>query len=93
MYDTILHQIHILVLQGNYVFTDHALLEMERDRQIITAEDVESALLSGRIVERQWDIKWHEWKYVVSGATVAGRSMDVVVKVHEHIIIITLYLL
>ena len=30
MYDAILYRIHTLVLQGNYVFTDHALLEMDQ---------------------------------------------------------------
>ena len=54
---------------------------------------IESAILRGTIVERQWDAKWQEWKYIINGVTMDGRAMDVVVKLHEQVVIITVYLL
>ncbi len=93
MYETVLRQIQVLVLQGQYVFTTHALEQMDQDWQWIIAEDIESAILRGTIVERQWDAKWQEWKYIINGVTMDGRVMDVVVKLHEQVVIITVYLL
>ena len=42
--------------------------------------DVESAILTGKIVERQKESETGEWKYVISGEGVDGKPLSVVPK-------------
>ena len=58
--------------------TLHAEGEMNSDG--LTIYDVESAVLTGRITERQRDRASAEWKYLVSGQSLAGDSVTVVAK-------------
>jgi hypothetical protein len=67
-----------LVRQGRYVVTTHADDEAEEDGLSIL--DVESAILTGAIAERQRDRETREWKYVVRGQTPHGRGVLVVAK-------------
>ena len=55
--------------------------------------DVESSVLTGRIVERQRDVRTREWKYVVSGVGVDGRSVGIVGKLSPtgRLVILTAY--
>ena len=46
-----------------YVMSIHAEEEMDEDG--LTILDVESAVLTGSIVERQRDVRTREWKYVI----------------------------
>jgi hypothetical protein len=50
---------------------------------------------TGEILERQKDIQTGEWKYVIHGETVAGKTIAVVVKVGptSKLVIITIYCL
>ncbi len=52
--------------------TIHADDEMDEDG--LTIFDVESAILSGKIIERQKDQSTGEWKYLVRGESLAGES-------------------
>jgi hypothetical protein len=67
-----------LVRDGRYVMTTHA--DEEADADDFTVFDVESAILTGKIVERQKESETGEWKYVISGEAVDGRPMSVVAK-------------
>ena len=67
-----------LVRRGLYVVTTHA--DEEADADDFSAIDVESAILMGKIVERQKDAETGEWKYVISGEAVDGRPLSVVAK-------------
>ena len=58
--------------------TVHAEEEMDDDG--LTVLDVESAVLTGRITERQRDPRTHEWKYVVIGTTIDSEPVGVVCK-------------
>jgi len=58
--------------------TTHA--EEEADEDNLGIFDVESAILTGSIVERQKDRETQEWKYVVHGEAVDGRMLFAVVK-------------
>lgn len=58
--------------------TMHAEEEMDDDG--LTIVDVESAVLTGRITERQRDPRTREWKYVVVGASIDGDAVGVVGK-------------
>ena len=67
-----------LVRRGLYVMTTHA--DEEADAEDFSVFDVESAILTGKIVERQKEAETGEWKYVISGEAVAGRPLSVVAK-------------
>ena len=54
--------------------TTHAVAEMEDDR--FTVYDVESCVLTGRIVERQKDAKTAEWKYRIQGESLSGHGKE-----------------
>jgi hypothetical protein len=47
----------------------------------LTIYDVEGAILAGQITERQRDRVSQEWKYLVSGQSLAGEDVTVVTKV------------
>ena len=72
--------------------TIHAEGEMSDDS--LTIFDVERAVLTGEIIERQEDYHTREWKYLVAGSTVDSRLMIVVTKlsVTDKLVIITVYL-
>lgn len=57
--------------------TVHAEEEMDADG--LSIYDVESAFLTGKIVERQSDPGWGEQKYVVRGRPLEGSDSVVVV--------------
>lgn len=67
MFERILKQFREKVRNRQYVMTLHAEEEMNDDE--LTIFDVERAILTGEIVERQKDQATAEWKYLVSGKT------------------------
>ena len=74
----ILKRLRDLVRRGQYVMTTHA--DEEADADDFTVFDVESAILTGTIIERQKEAETGEWKYVISGEAVDGRKLSVVAK-------------
>ena len=92
MYDDILKRMRGCVRSRRYVMTLHADEEMDDDGLGIF--DVESAILSGEIVERQKDRDTGEAKYLVHGHTLSGEEAFVVAKLGptEKMVIITVYL-
>ena len=58
--------------------TTHA--DEEADADDFSVFDVESAILTGKMMERQKDTETGEWKYVISGEAVDGRRMGVAAK-------------
>ncbi|MBV7329876.1 DUF4258 domain-containing protein [Chloroflexi bacterium TSY] len=79
------------IRQRQYVMTIHAEEEMDDDE--LSIFDVERAILTGSIVERQQDHQTGEWKYLVLGQSVHGIEMTVVGKVSitGKLVIITVY--
>ena len=80
------------VRSHQYVMTVHAWEEMENDGLSIL--DVESAILSGRISERQSERPWGERKYLIRGRPLEGNDTVVVVaKIGPtgQIVILTVY--
>ena len=63
-----------LVRRGLYVLT--TLADEEADADDFSVFDVESAILTGKIVERQKESEMGEWKYVISGEAVDGRPLS-----------------
>jgi hypothetical protein len=76
-----------------YVMTLHAEEEMNEDGLAIY--DMERAILTGKILERQKDKMTAEWKYRVKGKAVDGDAVEVIAKISPtgKLVIITVYLL
>lgn len=79
MYERILSQLREKVRTRQYVMTVHADDEMDEDG--LTIFDVESVILSGKIIERQKDQNSGEWKYLVKGESLAGEFVVTVTKI------------
>jgi len=91
VYERILNQLREKVRTRQYVMTVHADEEMDEDE--LTIYDVESVILSGKIIERQKDQGTGEWKYLVKGETLAGERVVTVIKIGptDKLIFITIY--
>lgn len=75
--------------RGDYQFTDHALIQMNR-RDVITTEVVQ-ALSCGEHTHRR--DKWHEklerWSYTFAGRTIDGKELVVWVSFVDQMLIVT----
>ena len=91
MYERVLRQMREKVRFRQYVMTLHA--EEEMDDDFVTIFDVERAILTGTIIERQENHVSGEWKYLVGGDSIDGRAMTVVAKLSPagKLVIITVY--
>lgn len=92
MFANVLKKIRDCVRDGNLVVTQHAFEEMNDDDLLL--REIEHCILVGKIVERQWDKEWRQWKYVVVGETSDGHAIEVVLKSGQsaNAVIITTYL-
>lgn len=91
MFDRILNQFREKVRNRQYVMTLHAEEEMNDDE--LSIFDVERAILTGEIVERQKDQATAEWKYLVSGKTLQATQIIIVAKLSPtgKMVIITVF--
>lgn len=78
MFDGVLHELREKIRARLYVVTAHARLEM-LDDNLLTV-DLEQAVITGSIVERQDDHRTAELKYRVRGAAADGRTVEVIAK-------------
>jgi hypothetical protein len=93
MFDRILSRMQRLVLEQQYIVTLHADEELDADG--FTVYDIESAVLTGKIVERQHDAATQEHKYRVNGTALDGRWIETVTKISatSKVVFITAYAL
>ena len=91
MNQKILLQFREKIRLKDYVMTLHALEEMEDDGFSIF--DVERAILTGTIIEKQKDQNTGENKYLVKGQSLKSEFMVTVGKiaVTDKLVIITVY--
>src|SRR5688500_974661 len=91
MFEKIRDKLRDLVRSLDYVMTIHGEEEMESDHLSIL--DVENAVLTGEIIERQRDKDASEWKYVLLGKTLDDEDIVVVSKLSQtgKLVIITIY--
>lgn len=91
MFKSVLLKMRSRVRAGRMALTIHAREEMYNDK--VSTDDLEHAVLTGAIVERQWDENWNEWKYLVAGEVLDGRSIEIVAKLGHgnDTLIITVY--
>ena len=91
MYPRILEQIRSLVKRGEYVLSIHAENEMADDD--LTDQELEAAILNGRIVRRERD-RIGRPKYVIEGTALDGRGLTAVAqpfRTRQLVLIITAY--
>jgi hypothetical protein len=91
VFERILNQLREKIRTRQYVMTIHADEEMDNDG--LTIFDVESVVLSGRIIERQKDQQAGEWKYLVKGESLNGESVVTATKIGPtgKLVFITVY--
>lgn len=91
MFDEILQRMREKVTSLQYVMTLHAEEEMNDDN--LTIYDIEQAILSGEILERQKDKVTAESKYRIRGTNQDGVEVEVIAKlgVSGKLVIITVY--
>lgn len=91
MFEEIRNKMREKVRNLEYVMTIHAEEEMEND--VLSIFDVENAILTGEILERQKDAITNEWKYLIGGKTLDDDDIIVVAKISltDKLVIITVY--
>lgn len=91
MFERILKRMQEKIRKRQYVMTVHAEEEMSEDA--LTVYDIESGILTGKILERQKDKATTEWKYRIRGTTVSGDEIEVITKLSQtgSLVIITVY--
>ncbi len=79
------------VRASQYIVSAHADERMDDDDLAIY--DVECAILSGEIRERQRDRQTKEWKYRLQGASANGSPVEVIAKISPRgkLLIVTVY--
>ncbi|EDN66968.1 conserved hypothetical protein [Beggiatoa sp. PS] len=91
MFEHILYQMREKIRTREYIMTLHAEEEMDDDG--LTIFDIERAILTGDIVERQKEPKTSEWKYRLKGYTLTQDEIIVVTKlsITGKLVIITVF--
>lgn len=91
MYKRILVLIKERMRDGLYVMTLHA--EEEMDNDALELLDIENVVWTGRMVGRQRDSETEEWKYLLKGQALSGKSVIVALKlsVTGKVVILTVY--
>lgn len=92
MYTRVLHQMRERIRTKQYVMTLHA--EEEKEDDALSIFDVEHAILTGEILERQQDQHSGEWKYLITGQAIDDQVVTTVCKlsVTGKLIILTVYI-
>jgi hypothetical protein len=91
MFERILKRFRERIRTRQFVMTMHAVEEMEDEG--FTVLDVERAILTGKVVERQKEEKTGEWKYLVEGLAISADEIVVVARLSQtsKLVIITVY--
>ena len=91
MFKRVLAVIKERVREGLYVMTLHAEEEMDSDG--LEVFDVEDAVWTGTIVERQRDRETGEWKYLLRGESLARATVVAVLKLSPtgKVVVLTVY--
>ena len=93
MYEEVLKKIKSKISNLEYVVTIHAEEEISDD--FLSIYDVEQAIFTGSILERQRDKITVEYKYRIRGCSLDNQEIEVIVKfgATDKVVIITVYAL
>mgnify|MGYP001201151593 CR=1 FL=1 len=74
-----------------YIMSEHA--DEKMDEEDLAIHDVECAILSGAVQERQKDRQSGEWKYRVRGESADGAPVEVIAKISPSgkLVVVTAY--
>ena len=91
MYELVLKQMRSAVNVGRVRFTSHALDELEEDK--LKVADALHCILTGEIVEDQYDMRYSQTKYVIFGDTLTGAELGLITRWDNlsGVVVITLY--
>ncbi len=91
MFERIIYQMREKIRTREYIMTLHAEEEMDDDR--LTIFDIERAILTGNIIERQKEPKTSEWKYRIKGCTLTQDEIIIITKlsITGKLVIITVF--
>jgi len=91
MFDRILKEMRDKIRRREYIISIHAEEEMNDDD--LSIFDIESCILTGKILERQKDKVTGEWKYRINGQSLSAGEVEVVAKLSPtgKLVIITVY--
>jgi len=91
VFERILYRVRQRIRSNAYVMTLHA--EDEMDEEGLTIFDVERAILTGEILERQRDKETAEAKYRLRGESMGDEQVEVIVKFSPtgKLVIMTIY--
>jgi len=91
VFERVLKRVREKICTRQFVMTLHADEEMNDDE--LTIYDIERAILTGKIVQRQRDAVTAESKYRIRGGTVGGDKIEVIVKesLTGKVVIMTVY--
>lgn len=91
MFDKILGKFKECIRENRYIVTLHGEEEIDEDE--LSIFDVERAVLTGVIIERQKDSEKGEWKYIIRGQAIDGSIIAIVSKLSptNKRVIITVY--
>ena len=78
MYERILRQMRKVVRSGRVLFTPHARAALRDDG--FTAADALNCILTGEIVEDQFDLRYERVKYVIYGDSLAEDEMGLIAR-------------
>lgn len=92
MFDETLQRMRDKIRTRQYVMTTHAEEEMSDDD--LSIYDIEQAIVTGEILERQKDRVTAENKYRVRGLTLDGNEVEIIAKLSPvgKLVIITVYI-
>ena len=90
-FDDVIKQMREAALAGRVYLVIHANRELKADRLVY--DDVINCLLTGEIVEQQFDEDWQEEKYVIYGDACSGHEIAIVAKLgfNRSTVVITVY--
>ena len=91
MFDRILKEMQDKIRRREYIISIHAEEEMNDDD--LSIFDIESCILTGKILERQKDKVTGEWKYRINGQSLSAGEVEVVAKLSPtgKLVFITVY--
>lgn len=91
MYEMVLRQMRRAVKAGKIRFTSHALDELALEGYFPV--DAINCILTGEVIEDQFDPAYRQMKYVIYGNSLAGDEMGVIARwdSNRNVVIITAF--
>lgn len=60
---------------GKIILSSHCKNESMKTRDVIF-DDIKNALLTGKVINSEWSVKFNNWKYEVEGEDLEGDKLN-----------------